>query len=91
MKTYTTIQQIKDDVNGQNTTQLIFLTLNNKNMKTASCYVTIGKSKSLIQITFWISDFIKIEGDFLVLKNENRRLKISEESKRQLLIQLNEL
>lgn len=60
-------------------------------MKTASCYVSIGKSKVSVQITFWISDFIRIEGDFLILKNEERKIKISEENKIQLILQLNQL
>ena len=60
-------------------------------MRTVSCYVSIGKSKTLIQITFWAADFIRIEGDLLILNNENRRLRITDESKRQLLFQLNDL
>lgn len=60
-------------------------------MRTVSCYVSIGKSKTLIHITFWAADFIRIEGDLLILNNENRRLRITDESKRQLLFQLNDL
>lgn len=54
-----------------------------------TAYVTIGKSKELIAYIFHERDFIRIEENQLIIKDENRRLQIDEEMRRQLIFQMN--
>lgn len=60
-------------------------------MKLITAYVTIGKSKEVINYTFHERDFDRIEENQneirLYLKNDDRVLKISEETKRQIIVQ----
>jgi len=51
--------------------------------------VKIGKSKENIDYIFHERDFIRIEGNVLLIKDEHRTLKIDEESKRQIIFQMN--
>ena len=53
--------------------------------------VNIGKSKKLIPYTFLVPDFLRIENDLLILKQDKRRLKISLFEIKELLIQINKL
>ncbi len=48
----------------------------NDPFKTVFCYVTIGKSKESIYYEFLASDFIRIENNCLLLKNDERRIKL---------------
>lgn len=60
-------------------------------MKTITTSVMIGKSRKEIAYTFKTDDFIRIEGDMLYLKSDERRLKIPSDMIEALIIQLNEL
>lgn len=54
-----------------------------------TAHVTIGKSKEIITLIFHERDFDKIEGDRLFLKNDERVLRVSEETKMQIIYQFN--
>ena len=60
-------------------------------MLTVSTKVTIGKSKVKILYVFLKSDFIRIEYNFLILKNDGRKLKIPSDLMDKLISDLNEL
>jgi len=60
-------------------------------MKTITTIVMIGKSRKEIAYTFKVDDFIRIEGDKLFLKSEERRLTISNDFVKQTIVMLNEL
>lgn len=57
--------------------------------ETITTIVTIGKSKKEIAYTFLKSDFVRIEGDRLILKNDQRVLKVEFEDVAGILKQLN--
>lgn len=54
-----------------------------------TAHVTIGKSKEIVNYIFHERDFIRIEKEFLIIKDEERVLKVSEETKRQIIYQMN--
>lgn len=58
--------------------------------ETITTIVTIGKSKKEIAYTFLKSDFLRIEGDELFLKNEHRSLTIASDQIKSLIVQMNE-
>jgi hypothetical protein len=60
-------------------------------MKTITTIVMIGKSRKEIAYTFKADDFIRIEGDKLFLKSEERRLTIANDFIKQTVLLLNEL
>jgi hypothetical protein len=60
-------------------------------MKLITAHVTIGKSKEVVNYLFLDRDFDRIENDRLYLKNDDRVLKIDEETKRQIVFQINHL
>lgn len=60
-------------------------------MKTVSTIVMIGKSRKEIAYTFLKEDFIRIEGDRLFLKSDERRLTIANDFIKQTIVLLNEL
>jgi len=60
-------------------------------MKTITTIVTIGKSRKEIAYTFKADDFIRIEGNRLFLKSEERRLIIASDFIKQTILLLNEL
>lgn len=60
-------------------------------MKTVSIIVMIGKSRKEIAYTFKADDFIRIEGDRLFLKSDERRLTIAVDFIKQTIVLLNEL
>lgn len=49
----------------------------------------IGKSKKEIAYTFNVEDFIRIEQNRLILKSDDRRLKIAEDQINPLIVNLN--
>jgi len=51
----------------------------------------IGKSRKEIAYTFKADDFIRIEGNRLFLKSEERRLTIANDFVKQTIVMLNEL
>ena len=55
-----------------------------------TAYVRIGKGKELINYIFHVRDFIRIEDNMLILRDEERRLTIDEETKRQIIYQMNQ-
>lgn len=57
--------------------------------ETITTIVTIGKSKKEIAYTFLNSDFIRIEGDELILKNEDRNIKIVEDQIKSVILHMN--
>lgn len=57
--------------------------------ETITTIVTIGKSKKEIAYTFLKSDFIRIEGDELILKNEHRHIKIVDDQIKSVIEQMN--
>lgn len=57
-------------------------------MKLITAYLCIGKSKALVTYTFKAEDFIRIENEKLILKNEERVLKLPEEQIRAIIVQL---
>ncbi len=59
--------------------------------ETITAIVTIGKSKKEVAYTFLKSDFIRIEDDQLILKNEHRTLKVDLEQIKNIVLQLNNL
>ncbi|WP_445458447.1 hypothetical protein [Flavobacterium sp. HNIBRBA15423] len=60
-------------------------------VKTVTCHVEIGKSKKLVTISFTSDRFISVENNQLFLKEENRKLKITDEQIKNLLFQLNDI
>ncbi len=54
-----------------------------------TAHVTIGKSKELIEYIFHERDFIRIENGQLIIKNDDRVLKIDEETQKQIIFQMN--
>lgn len=60
-------------------------------MKTITTIVMIGKSRKEIAYTFKADDFIRIEGDRLYLKSDERRLLITSDFIKQTIVLLNEL
>lgn len=73
---------------------IVSLTYRNKQieiMKTVSTIVMIGKSRKEIAYTFKADDFIRIEGNRLFLKSDDRRIVIANDFVKQTIICLNEL
>ena len=60
-----------------------------KMYETITTVVTIGKSKKPVAYTFLKSDFIRIEDDVLILKSDERTLRVDPEDIRQILLQMN--
>ena len=58
-------------------------------MQVITAFVKIGKSKELINYIFHERDFIRIENGHLIIRNEERVLKIDEETQRQIIYQMN--
>ena len=58
-------------------------------MQVITAFVKIGKSKELINYIFHERDFIRIENYQLIIRNEERVLKIDEETQRQIIYQMN--
>jgi hypothetical protein len=58
-------------------------------MNLITAHVRIGKSKNIVEYFFLIKDFIRIENSYLIIKDEHRRLKIDEETQRQIIYQIN--
>jgi len=60
-----------------------------------TAHVQIGKSKEIVNRMFHERDFIRIDEDkdeiVLVLKGEDRKLKIDQECKKQIFFQMNQL
>ena len=54
-----------------------------------TAHVRIGKSKNIVEYIFPAKDFIRIEDGYLIIKDEHRRLKIDDETLRQIIYQLN--
>jgi hypothetical protein len=59
-------------------------------MKTITTIVMIGKSKKEIAYTFKAENFIRIEGDRLYLKEEERKLIIAPDFIKQTIVLINE-
>jgi len=57
--------------------------------ETITTVVTIGKSKKEIAFTFLKADFIRIEGDELILKNEDRKISIAYDQIQSVILQMN--
>lgn len=57
--------------------------------ETITTIVTIDKSRKEIAYTFLKSDFIRIEGDRLLLKNEDRDIRIVDDQIKQVILQMN--
>lgn len=57
--------------------------------ETITTIVTIGKSKKEIAFTFLKSDFIRIEDDELILKNEDRKISIAYDQIQSVIMQMN--
>lgn len=60
-------------------------------MKLITAHVQIGKSKEIITYIFHEKDFIRIENFRLYLKNEDRVLKLNQETIYQILHQINNI
>lgn len=60
-------------------------------MRTITTIVMIGKSRKEIAYTFKADDFIRIEGDRLYLKSDDRKLVIASDFIKQTIVLLNEL
>lgn len=54
-----------------------------------TAFVKIGKSKEVTTYIFHERDFIRIENYQLIIRNEERVLKIDEETQRQIIYQMN--
>ena len=57
--------------------------------ETITTIVTIGKSNKEIAYTFLKSDFIRIEDDRLILKNEDRKISIAYDQIQSVIMQMN--
>ncbi|UOX32433.1 hypothetical protein LXD69_10250 [Flavobacterium sediminilitoris] len=57
-------------------------------MKTITVNAAIGNSKKLTTIIFLDTDFLKIENNQLFIKNDNRRMILSDEQVKQVIFQL---
>jgi len=58
-------------------------------MKLITAHVQIGKSKEVVAYIFHERDFERIENFRLYLKNEDRVLKIDQETQYQIIYQMN--
>ena len=58
-------------------------------MELITAHVRIGKSKNIIEYIFPAKDFIRIEDGYLIVREEHRRLKIDQETQKQIIYQMN--
>lgn len=54
-------------------------------MQIITAKVSIGKSKKITEINFLLSDFIRIQNNILILKNERKIFKLSTDEKNNLI------